>query len=668
MRLVIPWYDDGLLIGYIELGRSIGYLLDDPLFRATLHVSLYKKYLVRDAWEENMRAQGREPQWDRFPTSVLVSRPDEPAAGAVAAVLSDPAHQHRICYPEVELAGRQYRIAMIPLVDAAGIEVGDAIGLFDISEHIAAHSRAGRNITAITVASSMLLFVLIYLRLGRVEEEIEASQRELGEHGRKLQGSQQELRQALAEARRAEAAALNMMEDANSAREELQETQILHEQAQKIAHLGHWELDLASQTLSWSDELYRIFGLPPGSKGSYEDFLAVVHPDDRDFVNSSYVEALKNRTPYDIEHRLLLPDGCVRWVNERCETLYDENGRGIRSIGTTLDITARRQVEQALRTEQRELEALAHASQEIIGLKDESGMMQTACRSLVDVFGLELCWFGLVGEAVEIRPLAGSGAGRDYLDGLRVRRDDTPQGQGPCGMAVRSHRPQIINNIADDAGFAPWRERAMEYGFRSCLAMPLINPEHEVVAVMAAYSRETGFFNDNRVDMWRTFANQLATAIENTRLVGDLEERIRQRTAELEEARRRAEEANAAKSAFLANMSHELRTPLNSIIGFSELLHEGLSGELTAGQREHVGDILESGRHLLALINDILDLSKIETGRVELELTDFNPVDVVDAMIRMQQHKAEQHAITITRTMEGISGLSMPTNAGFGRC
>ena len=109
----------------------------------------------------------------------------------------------------------------------------------------------------------------------------------------------------------------------------------------------------------------------------------------------------------------------------------------------------------------------------------------------------------------------------------------------------------------------------------------------------------------------RTFATQSALAIQNARLFLEIEDKNRQ-----------LEAASRHKSEFLANMSHELRTPLNAIIGFSEVLADGMFGEINEKQTEYLNDILESGRHLLSLINVILDLSKIEAGRMELEATD----------------------------------------------
>src|SRR6185312_251656 len=101
------------------------------------------------------------------------------------------------------------------------------------------------------------------------------------------------------------------------------------------------------------------------------------------------------------------------------------------------------------------------------------------------------------------------------------------------------------------------------------------------------------------------------------------------------------------KSEFLASMSHELRTPLNAVIGFSEVLSEGMFGELNDKQAEYLRDILESGRHLLALINDILDLSKIEAGRMELEPTDFDLPSAIDNAVTLVKERAQRHGIKL---------------------
>ncbi|MDP1705862.1 MAG: PAS domain S-box protein, partial [Sulfurimicrobium sp.] len=121
-------------------------------------------------------------------------------------------------------------------------------------------------------------------------------------------------------------------------------------EAQRIAQIGSWDLDLVSNNLIWSDEIFRIFEIDPNRFGaSYEAFLNAIHPDDREKVNQAYTRSLSTREPYEIAHRLLMPDGHIKWVNERCETFYDEAGRALRSSGTVQDITVRRQAEEDLR-------------------------------------------------------------------------------------------------------------------------------------------------------------------------------------------------------------------------------------------------------------------------------------------------------------------------------
>ena len=121
-------------------------------------------------------------------------------------------------------------------------------------------------------------------------------------------------------------------------------------EAQRIAQIGSWELDLVSGKLIWSDEIFRLFEIDKSKFGaSYEAFLDAIHPEDRDRVNQAYTDSLATRTPYEITHRLRMPDGRIKWVNECCETHYDAKGKPLRSTGTVQDVTARREAEEALR-------------------------------------------------------------------------------------------------------------------------------------------------------------------------------------------------------------------------------------------------------------------------------------------------------------------------------
>lgn len=131
------------------------------------------------------------------------------------------------------------------------------------------------------------------------------------------------------------------------------------DEAQRISHVGNWELDLVSGTLLWSDEIYRIFEIDPDRFGaSYEAFLQRVHPEERDRVGRAYSASVKNRQPYEIIHRLLFPDGRIKYVQEHCETFYDKQGKPLRSAGTVQDVTERVAAEERTRLAAQEIEDL----------------------------------------------------------------------------------------------------------------------------------------------------------------------------------------------------------------------------------------------------------------------------------------------------------------------
>ena len=157
--------------------------------------------------------------------------------------------------------------------------------------------------------------------------------------------------------------------------------------------------------------------------------------------------------------------------------------------------------------------------------------------------------------------------------------------------------------------------------------------------------KSTGEFRPEVIELLKTFATQSVLAIQNARLFREIEEKSQQ-----------IEAANRHKSEFLANMSHELRTPLNAIIGFSEVLQERLFGELNEKQAEYTDDILTSGRHLLSLINEILDLSKVEAGRMELEIATFDLPLAIDNARTFVRERATKHGIN--STLQLTSGLA----------
>ena len=184
-------------------------------------------------------------------------------------------------------------------------------------------------------------------------------------------------------------------------------------------------------------------------------------------------------------------------------------------------------------------------------------------------------------------------------------------------------------------------------GFRSGLFVPMLR-DGVPIGVILVGRAEPGPFSDNQIELLKTFADQAVIAIENVRLFKELEASNR----EIAEKSRQIEVASQHKSEFLANMSHELRTPLNAIIGFSEVLTDRMFGELNEKQDEYLKDIYASGTHLLSLINDILDLSKIEAGRMELELADFHLPTALDNALTLVRERAGRRSITLQMSVD----------------
>ena len=175
------------------------------------------------------------------------------------------------------------------------------------------------------------------------------------------------------------------------AEEALRRSETRLNEAQRVAHIGSWELDIIANRLWWSDEVFRIFEIDPTRFGaSYEAFLDIVHPEDRQFVGRNYTESLASRTPYNIEHRLLLPDGRVKHVHERCETFYDTAGTPIRSLGTVQEITERKRAETKLRLTQFTID---HAVDAVYWINQEAKIVDVneAASLMLGYSKVELC-------------------------------------------------------------------------------------------------------------------------------------------------------------------------------------------------------------------------------------------------------------------------------------
>ena len=271
-------------------------------------------------------------------------------------------------------------------------------------------------------------------------------------------------------------------------------------------------------------------------------------------------------------------------------------------------------------------------------------VLDTVVERAAQLCGAEQAWMRRIeGDQFRFAAYYGSSAElRGLFDELRqdgaVTRIDHA---GLGGRAVLEKRPIHVHDITADEGLRE-ASLARRGGGRTALAVPMLRDGEPIGAIVVARSRVAPF-TDREIRLVETFADQAVIAIENVRLFHEIQEQSR-----------RLEIAGKHKSEFLANMSHELRTPLNAIIGFSEVLLQGMFGPLNEKQREYQQDVLSSGRHLLSLINDILDLAKIEAGRVELELSEFSLQAALENGMTMIRERAARHGIRVDLDVDGV--------------
>ena len=282
-----------------------------------------------------------------------------------------------------------------------------------------------------------------------------------------------------------------------------------------------------------------------------------------------------------------------------------------------------------------ELRALGEVGRAVSSTLDVETVLNTIVSRASQLAGADGCTiYEYDSDAEEFRLRAAHNADAGFV--AATRAVPLRKGEGVMGRAVQMREPIQIPDIAVPGAYeSRLRDVLIGAGYRALLSVPLVR-EDEIIGSLSLTRKLPGEFPTEVVELLRTFATQSALALQNAHLFQEIEEKSRQ-----------LEVANRHKSEFLASMSHELRTPLNAVIGFSEVLLERMFGEINDKQDEYLQDILSSGRHLLSLINDILDLAKIEAGRMELEVVDFHLPQAIDNAITLVRERAARRAITL---------------------
>ncbi|MBE0549062.1 MAG: PAS domain-containing protein [Rubrivivax sp.] len=358
--------------------------------------------------------------------------------------------------------------------------------------------------------------------------------------------------------------------------------------SQDFAEVGTWDLDLRTHELHWSERIGPLFGHPVGElKTSYENFIAAVHPDDRQAVMAAVDRGIETGAPYEIEHRCVWPDGTVRWLLERGDVTRGPQGEALRMLGVVQDITVRKEAQAQL----------ALFRQVVESTSEGVALCSAATHRLIYLNPAARAILGVPAEAAVCA---------DFLDlvpaqakaGLRQAVEQARRGQGAR------------------LDFAFQRPDGKE--------VPLRNSITPVLDDQGAVSHLVNVFGDRSEEIERQREFQLA----------------------LDEARR----ANRAKADFMSRMSHELRTPLNAVLGFSQVLLLGQN--LDAAQTDGLREILKAGSHLLELVDEVLDIARIDLGTLRVSLQPVHLGELIHQAMALVTPLAHERGISFRHDID----------------
>ena len=361
---------------------------------------------------------------------------------------------------------------------------------------------------------------------------------------------------------------------------------------QMYANIGIWDWNIQTGELFWTERIAPLFGYPSGElETSYENFLKAVHPDDRQAVIDAVNASVTRDVPYEIEHRVVWPDGTVKWLLERGAVRRNAEDKPVQMLGVVQDIDQRKHAELKLAERESFLNTLVNILPGMVGYWNKDLRCSFSNKHYLE-------WFGRTPEQmrnIRIQELLGE----------ELYKRNEPYIHGALNGEPQHFERTLIK--ADGTSGYTWA--------------------HYIPDIQEG--KVQGFY-------------VLITDITEIKLAHT---RLEEVNAELKSARDAAERANLTKSEFLSSMSHELRTPMNAILGFGQLLE--LDAALPSNDKDYVREILKAGKHLLELINEVLDLSKVEAGKVTLSLEPVELSPLIQECFNLMQPLADSRQIEL---------------------
>ncbi|MEI6350809.1 MAG: GAF domain-containing protein [Verrucomicrobiota bacterium] len=413
-------------------------------------------------------------------------------------------------------------------------------------------------------------------------------------------------------------------------RERKQQLQI----ALDAAQMGTWELDIrgkaharytdadlkrAFDTARTSPEMEEMMGLKPGGYHSAGDWERTIHPEDKQRTHETLRHAIDGDQPYDIEHRIVWPDGSIHWLHCRGLLFRDGAGRPQRFIGVAMDVTERRNAEEALRLRNQRLQVISDCLTQLVTEHDPNQIVASLFSQMARHVGADACLqYSVDWDRKELELHAAAGIPEEVkpkIQRLRFR-------ESLCGIIAQTRSIVAVNDLPHSSD--PKTALLRDLGFQCYLGIPLMIGDR-LLATLCFIARRKQQFTADESDFLRLLSGYVAIAMDRA-----------QNERDVLKAKQAAENANRAKDFFLAALSHELRTPLTPALMTATALEEDET--LETPLREQMGVVRHSVELEARLIDDLLDLTRIERGKfpLQLEEVDVHPL-LAEAMATVRE-------------------------------
>lgn len=407
--------------------------------------------------------------------------------------------------------------------------------------------------------------------------------------------------------------------------------------------LGAWQLDLVTKRFECTARCKANFGLPPEAELTYDRFMEIIHPDDRDRVRAEIKRSLAERDLYQAEYRVIWSDRSRHWIAASGRANFGADGEPFKMVGITLDITERKRAELNTRF-------LLEINETLGRLSNTDEIMRVTGEKIGEFFAVAHCAFVELDKSADVAVIHYDRLGDDETVSLAGTYRMAEYVSTEFQQTLVAGLPLVINDVASDGRTVEAAESFQNLKIGSLLNTPYVS-DGVLKFALGLYRQEAYPWREDEIVLMRELTARIWTSIERRRIE---EERERLLVQE-QEAREQAVTANRLKDEFLATVSHELRTPLTSILGWSRMLNAGKLDEKNAARAL---ETIERNAKLQAqLIEDILDVSRIITGKLRLEVQSVDLAAVIESALDGVLPAAQAKNIRLQKVLD--TGASM---------